>query len=190
MGARQRRHRSVLRPTRAITEKPSNDGVRQEFGRDGYAYSGADSLGAARPRRQPRVVQRELAARRKWWPPECRISGPYNRTSHSATHSARRAVSMPNPGTSSSRLRPDGFSERGSTFARVQHLGPCSALNLIHRARSSCLAELPTHIRRSSRILSTPTSLTITTRLTPATHRCTLLMKRSLLTGQFRWNRR
>src|SRR5262245_16461535 len=42
--------------------KPGNDGVRDDFGRREHADTGTANLAAARSRRQPWVVQGELAA--------------------------------------------------------------------------------------------------------------------------------
>ena len=165
-------------PQKRSTPDSGNDGgaqamteLRQDVARDRHAYSGADGVGAARSRRQPRVVQGELAARENGGRRNAGLRAGTKQHLLQRISWARRAVSTPNPGTSSSRWRPDGYSERGSTCAPAQRLGPCSPSNSIHRVRSSCLAELATHFRRSSRIPSTPTSSTITTRLTPATHR-------------------
>ncbi len=132
------RRRSVLRPTRAMTETPDNT-ARSSRAKD-TPIPGLTVLGAARPRRQPRLVQRELAAREDGGRRDARLRSSATEHLVQRRSSAPRAVSTPNPGTSSSRSRPDGSSARGSTCARARHSGPCSPPNSTHRARSSCLA--------------------------------------------------
>ena len=109
---------------------------------------------------------RRTGSARRWWPPGCPTSGRCRTTCRSTTRWARRAVSTPSRGTSSSRSRPDASSARGSTCAPVPRSAPRSPPSSIRRERCSCLAASVTRFRRWNRTPPTSTSSTITARPT------------------------
>ena len=115
VAAAEGRSRSQVRDRGAV----DRDGIRQGARRARDHDSGPDPVRHPRTRRQPRVVQRELAARE-----DDRARAPRSRarcrtTSRSTATSAPRAASTPSRGTSSSRWPPAACSAPGSTCARA-----------------------------------------------------------------------
>ena len=117
---------------------------------------------AGRPRGHPRLVQGELAARRRWSPSGCPTSGRCRTTSRSTPPPARPGASTPSRGTSSSRWAPAGSSARGWTCAPVTAFGAVFTVEIDPESRCSSPAGSATPSRPSRTPPSTPTWSTTT----------------------------